>query len=150
GGDQITAVTYFEEDLLVRLAEVVGSEKASRDSYRRADVILSAVLRDHLRVRQTEPTVDPLWLRLEGELRAAQSRVRGDWLNHLTKTDPIAAVRLTDQWLPHSPRTDPLVPFIRKLWTDQARDALDKADYKAARVWADRMDVAFGSIPDDV
>ena len=151
-GDQIVSVNYFEDDVLARLRTVMAAEPTiSAETFRLADIVLSATLRHHLSVRQTEPSVDEHWHRLSMELRVRQIRVRQDWLDLLhTKGDLKAALTLADQWLPATTKDDPLGESIQQLWSKQAKDALDKFDYAAARIWVDRLEGAFVTAPEAV
>ena len=134
----------FEKDVLARVAELLKAEPAASQTYRCADIVLAATLRHHLSVRQPAPLADNPWHATQTELQDRLLNLRKDWLEHLSeKNENVEALRLAEQWLPTALRGNPLRAAILHLWVQQAKTALQKNEYAAARAWLDRIDANF-------
>src|SRR6516162_8081773 len=137
----------FEKDVLHRVGVLLRAEEPSKETYRLAEIVLAATLRHHQSVRRTAPLADNPSQQLHAELEERLANVRKDWLNHLQKTgDGAEALRLAEQWLPATANDIPLRASLISLWANQAKTALEKADYTAARTWLNRLETQFGDV----
>jgi ABC-type transport system substrate-binding protein len=137
----------FEKDVLHRVGVLLRAEEPSKETYRLAEIVLAATLRHHHSVRRTAPLADNPSQQLHAELEERLANVRKDWLNHLQKTGHGAeALRLAEQWLPATANDIPLRASLISLWANQAKTALEKADYAAARTWLNRLETQFGDV----
>jgi peptide/nickel transport system substrate-binding protein len=137
---ELAETKEFEKLALERVGKLLQSEPTA-ESYRLAEMILSATLRHHLSVRRAAPLAENPWRATEAELQDRIANVRKDWLAHAR--DDAEALRLADAWLPVTPADGPLRNAILKLWLAQATAALEKKDIPAVRAWLQRLEANF-------
>ena len=146
--EEVLGKADFEKEVLQRVGVLLSAPAPSKESYRIAEIVLAATLRHHQSLRRSAPLADSPASPLAVELEDRLANVRKDWLNHLQKSgDDMEAVRLADQWLPAAASNSPLRSALQSLWTEQAKAALKKPDYVAARIWLDRIEMHFGDAP---
>lgn len=131
-----------EAETLRRIDDLLKNAPTVED-HRRADIVLGAALRHSHSVRQGAPLADDPSRVLQQQLGDRLTAVRKDWLALLQKDGNAEALKLADAWLPTTSRESPLRTAIASLWTKQARDAMEKADYATARSWLNRAEADF-------
>ncbi len=139
--DIVPARPDFEKDVLVKLDALLRTDKPSTESYRRAELVLTATLRHHESVRRAAPLADHPSQAMQTELQDRLATLRKDWLKHLG--DSAQALALADAWLPVTAQDSPLRPAILRLWIDRAKDAIEKKDYTTARTLLFRSETNF-------
>ena len=139
-GEIVPARPGFEKEAIAGIAAMLQGEKPTPETYRRADLVLTATLRHHESVQRGAPFVDQSALSLHAELQDQLVKTRGDWLRSETDAE---ALKLADRWLPVTAKDSPLRAAILQLWVRQAKAGLEKTDFALARSWLHRIEGAF-------
>ena len=146
--EDVLSKADFEKDVIQRVGTLLGAEAPSKENFRIAEIILAATLRHHQSLHRPAPLADSPANPVAVELEDRLASVRKDWLAHLRKSgDDTEALRLAAQWLPAVSSNHPLRSALQSLWIDQAKAALKKADFIAARTWLDQFDLHFEDAP---